>query len=368
MRRLALLAVLLPAALGAQGLYNRPTAATGLVTRGFYFRPGLRVRTVAQVTTPVALALPVTRALSIDLATNWAWTRLTTHDGAEESLSGLTDTELRLAYVLGRDLGVLTISANLPTGRATLSPSDLAVVGAVGSNFLAFPVSAYGSAASVTVGGAVAQAVGGINVGLGLSARMSGSWEPFEALPIAYQPGVETRAQLAGDATVGRGRVSAGLTFSTFGADDFAGSVTDVGVSQAYQSGNRWIGELAFMHPVGPGMLSVGLWDFLRGEAEADGTAVTGSKENIVGLGGSWRSAIGPGLAVSPGLEWRQWSRDGGTAGRLVTLGLDFDIAMGARASLLPQARTDWGFVNDATGVAVAVQGWTVGLLGQWDF
>jgi hypothetical protein len=366
--RLLPLLPLLAVSVAAQGLYTGTTAGAGLITRGFFFQPGLRARTVSQVAIPIAVAMPISRALSVDVSTQWAWTRLTTYDGAEESLSGLTDTEVRATYALGRDRAILTLSANLPTGQTGLDPSRLAVVGAVGSNFLPFPVSSYGSATSVTIGGAAAHRVGGVNVGFGLSARVSGSWEPFESLPLALTPGVETRAQLAGDAIVGRGRVSAGLMFSTFGADAFAGTTADVGVSQAYQSGNRVVAEVAVAYPVGPGMLNVGLWDFMRGDAEADEAVVTGSKENILGLGGSWQVGAAPGIAITPGLEMRQWSRNGGTAGRLVTAGLSLDVALGQRASLLPQARTDWGFVNNAFGTTVPVQGWTVGMLAQWDF
>lgn len=351
-----------------QGLYADPAAATGMVARGFHFRQGVGARTASQVMVPLAIAIPVGRQLSVEVASSWAWSRLTTYDGGEASLAGITDTELRAAWTVGRDRALFTLSANLPTGRGTLDAEDLTVVGAIGSNFLTFPVSSYGSGLSLTAGGALTQRAGGLNLGFGVSARVAGGYEPFEGLPIEYQPGLETRVQLAADALLGRGRVSGGVTFSTFGSDNFAGNVTDVGVSQAYQPGSRWIFELGLIQPLGPGMLSLGLFDFLRGAAGADGTAVVGSRENIGGLGAEWRVAVGGGLAVAPGAELRQWWRDGGVAGRLTSLGLELEAALGARFALLPQLRTDFGFINGPSGQAVRVQGWTLGLMGQIEF
>ena len=70
------------------------------------------------------------------------------------------------AYVLGSDAVVLTAMVNLPTGAENLTAAEYAVLSAASSSFLAFPVNAYGSGASATLGAAGAVRAGEWNLGL----------------------------------------------------------------------------------------------------------------------------------------------------------------------------------------------------------
>src|SRR2546427_12604848 len=104
--------------------------------------------------------------------------RVETYAGRTETLTGLTDTQLRLLYTLRRDRAVASLSFNLPTGQHSDSTSQFQVNGAVGSNYLAFPVSSLGTAFGVTGGLAYAQQAGRWDLGLSGGLPYVGSYQP----------------------------------------------------------------------------------------------------------------------------------------------------------------------------------------------
>ncbi|MBI4502211.1 MAG: hypothetical protein HY700_13750 [Gemmatimonadetes bacterium] len=350
----------------AQSLYPRPVGLSGVEGRGYAFRAGLGLRSFGQWSIPLVVAVPFTDRFSADVSTRWASTNLKGLIGSSETVSGMTDTQLRLAYTFGRDLLVVSAVANLPTGKK-VDQSRIGVVGAASGDFLTMPVSQYGSGTSFTGGAALARRVGAVNFGLGASARKTSGYEPFDGVPLTYNPGLETRVQLAADATVGSGRIGGGLTLSTFASDNFT-TPGGAGASQAFQSGNRLIAELSYSALLGAGMLSVYGWDFHRSAGKLASTAVVGSRQNIFDVGASWRVSTSRHVRITPLAEIKQWSRDSKLSGRLASFQLQLEIAAGPRFSIQPFGRTDWGFVTDAAQQHVTVQGWGTGLIGRLEF
>ena len=75
----------------------------------------------------------------------------------KSELSGLTDTQVRANYTFGQDLVVLTAGVNLPTGSSTVAAEELEAASLIGSDFLTFPISGFGSGLGFTGGVAFAR-------------------------------------------------------------------------------------------------------------------------------------------------------------------------------------------------------------------
>ena len=131
----ALAAAVCTGSLAAQGsdvLYARVEALSGWELRGYSFDQGIGAKTVSQWNIPVVVVAPLGRRVSVDLTTHYASGHFESYSGSSETLSGLTDTEIRLLYTVRRDRLVGSLSFNLPTGRHTVSTSEFQVAGAVG--------------------------------------------------------------------------------------------------------------------------------------------------------------------------------------------------------------------------------------------
>src|SRR2546427_10622929 len=219
LRKFALSAVVAaaPAGLLAQGsdaLYTRYSGLTGFEYRGYSFDPGISVKSVSQWNLPFIAVAPVGRRISVDLTTHIVSGKISTYAGTSEKLSGLSDTQLRLLYTLGRDRLVASLTLNLPTGKHSVSTSEFQVVGAVGSTYLSFPVSSFGTAFGATAGPAYARTLGGGNLGVSGAPRYTGNYSPVSDQSVSYNPGWGTRVRGGADRRMRRkARLLVGLTF-----------------------------------------------------------------------------------------------------------------------------------------------------------
>src|SRR5437764_4156718 len=125
------------------------------------------------------------------------------------------DTHLRANYTYCKVFVVLTAGVNIPTGSATLDAAKFPAATRIGSDFLTFPVSGFGSGLSFTGGGAIAKPVGDWNLGFGASLRHSSEFEPFldaTGAKTKFTPGPEYRVRLGADHPFGTGHLAFGLT------------------------------------------------------------------------------------------------------------------------------------------------------------
>lgn len=351
------LVTVMTATLAAQeGIFQERAVAGGVEARQYDFDAGLGSESIRQVALPFAAVIPVTDRFSVDVGTAWATTTVTGSGGADETFSGLTDTQIRMAYVFGRDAVVASLLVNLPTGDQSISLTKFAVVGAASSNFLSFPVPTYGTGTWATGGMAAALPAGPWTLGVAASVRVSGSYEPFtdSGEDFTYDPGLETRIRLGADRLVGSSRLTAGFTFSTFGTDDFRSTGTST-VSGTYQPGNRYIGQLSLISPLGGGSLSTYAWDYYR--SASGGTSGIANGENVLAAGaaGSW--PLGRTIRLEPMVEARFWSPEGGT-GRLFGAGMSVVLPIGEAMEVVPGGRVDAGSVENEAGASVNVTGW----------
>jgi len=215
----ALAAAVCSGSLAAQGsdvLYARVEALSGWELRGYSFDQGIGAKTVAQWNIPVVVVAPLGRRVSVDLTTHYASGHFESYSGSPETLSGFTDTEVRFLYTVRRDRLIGSLSFNLPTGRHTVSTSEFQVAGAVGANYLSFPIANFGTGVGVAGGVAYARQAGAWNLGVSGSLRYLSSYTPFSDDTVSYTPGWEGRVRAGADRLLGaRSRLLLGLTLST---------------------------------------------------------------------------------------------------------------------------------------------------------
>jgi hypothetical protein len=359
----AMLAPLLGGGLAAQSsdaLYTRVTGLTGFEYRGYSFDPGISLKSVSQWNIPFIAVAPLGRHMSVDLTTHVVSGRIATFAGTEEKLSGLSDTQLRLLYTLGRDRLVTSLTLSLPTGQRSVSTSQFEVASAVGSNYLSFPVASFGTAFGVTAGAAYARTLGSWNIGLSGALRYTGNYSPFSDQALSYNPGWEGRLRAGADRVIGSGRLLVGLTFSDFSTDVYTG--TGALVSGWYHPGSRFIGDLAYLRVVGSGTLTVAMWDYYRLAGHSNAGANQDTKENVFNWELRYGRRVAPRLQLEPLVAFRQWSPADYRGGRLYSAGLGARYAVSDQLSGHFTGRLDTGWIYaagrglaDLTGTGLTV-------------
>jgi hypothetical protein len=302
---------------------------------------------ISEFSVPLFVVVPIAPSFSIDVGSSYAQSQVEQTTGgkkATSTISGLTDTQIRANLSIGTDFIVITGGVNLPTGTSTIPVSKQIAAGLIGSDFLAFPISSMGSGFGGTGGIALAQALGDWNLGIGLSARKSSQYDPFDAgggTVLHYQPGNEYRGRVGLDHSLGTGRFTVGVTYSTFGDDNLGGSV--------YNTGNRIITQLGLSDAFGPGTVSITGWDVHR----TSGTLVDGTPigSDNVGNGALAYSIPVGDVSVEPNVEGRFWVQDGAATSGLGTFGLRLNMTV-AGFSILPSAGYTIGQIagKDANG------------------
>src|SRR6266568_3280772 len=317
--------------LGAQGsgaLYARFNAVSGWETRGFVFDPGASTRSLWEWSIPVVVVLPLGSKASLDVTAHYAHGRLETSTASRDRLVG-------------------SVSFNLPTGAHTLSTSQFTVAGGVGSNYLSFPVSNFGTAFGMTGGLAYAQHAGPWNLGVSGSVRYLGTYAPLAADSLSYSPGIEGRVRAGVDRLLGaKSRLHLGLTASTFSTDVYTGS--SALISGSYSPGTRLIGDLSLLRVVGRATVTLAAWDLYR----LAGVGMTGSnpetKENVLNAELRLGYLVARRLQVEPMLALRQWNPSDYLGGRLRSGGVTARAGLADRLSLVVAGRYDAGWIFDS--------------------
>lgn len=290
---------------------------------------------ISQFSVPLFATIPVLPTLSIDVGTAFATATLEreTVDGSNNpvtvrsEMSGLTDTQVRANYTFGQDFVVLTLGVNAPTGSATVDAEELEAATRIGSDFLMFPISGFGSGLGVTGGVAVARPVGSWNVGFGASFRHSSEYEPFRdasGTAFKFQPGPEYRARLGIDHPFGTGQISVGFTFSQYG-DDKSNALT-------FNSGNRYIGQFSMSNSLRQNVdYSFVVWNMFRTSGTLINQSASPSGNITNALIGFAVRAAGT-VSVEPSIETRVWTQEGSKTSYLGTFGTRLAVNRGAWA------------------------------------
>jgi hypothetical protein len=297
--------------------------------------------TISQIAVPVAFAVPIGSRFSFDVATAFATATFDVDGGDESTISGLTDTQVRLNYTLPGDAIMFTAGVNVPTGQYKVEEDKLAAAGQIGNDFLAFPISSFGNGFGGTGGVAIAKSLGTWNVGLGASFRKSFEFDAFESgsTTVTFTPATEIRVRAGLDRDISGGRVMLGAVFSQFGEDECDGCG---GVTTTAASGARIIGQAGIDKAIGSAQLYLGGWVLHRAEGEQlGGTAPAETIEDVIlALGFN----VG-GLFLEPNVEVRLRQSDGET-GSLFYGGLRTRIRSGS-LEFSPSAAFGMGTAGD---------------------
>lgn len=355
-------AMLLPVSLLAQG---GVTAFAGAEARGVSYQVGLGIKSVSEIAVPFAVIWPAGARFSFDLGGRYATASRTGSDGSTVTISGLTDIQVRGVYQLIPDIAALTVSANLPTGKTKITNQQLLTAGAIASDLLPYPVANFGSGFNVTTGLALALPVAGWALGVAGSYRVNSAFTPFADTTSSYKAGGEFRVRAGADRLVGQSRLSFGLTYSSFGEDEF-------GSSPIFQSGKRYIGQGSWTFPIGNVGLQLYAWDLYRSPgAQLISGGVTTQKRNLLAFGAAGSVQMGRNV-LRPQVEYRIHTLGESTllsAGRLLSLGMQYQLAVGDRVALLPSVRFDTGSENvldsngNPTSQSVGLTGWSAGVM-----
>jgi hypothetical protein len=342
---------------GATALYTRWNTLSGFEFQRYGFAQGLVVESASQWSLPLVVVAPLGRRMSLDLTTHFAHSEVTDSAGGSTDFSGLTDTQLRLLYTVGRDRAVASISLNLPTGKRSFTTTQFGVSSAVSSNFLSFPVSNLGTSFGITGGLAYAIPAGGWNVGLAGSVRYQSSYQPLSdsSATLSYDPGLESRLRIGADRLLGqRGRLLLGFTYSSFSTDQFSGGAL---VNGWFNPGSRLIGDLGYAYTWGRTTLTLGAWDFYRLAGKSgSGTSALGTtdnNENIFNTELRLARQLSPRVVLEPLVGYRDWN----LGGRLFSVGLNSRFGLSDSFSGIASARVSPGTVDgtNVTGVGFSL-------------
>jgi hypothetical protein len=362
---LALLLLAAPAPAAAQvGFASDHGVIIGARSRQYQFGAGYPIHDVRQLAVPIGVVFPLGSRLSIDLGTAFATTTTTDSASSQHTLAGFTDTQVRGSYVFGRDAVVASVMLNLPTGQTTLDLDQFQVSSSIASNFLLFPVNSYGNGFSVTSGLAGALPAGAWNLGLAVSGRYNSTFQPFSdtaQASVRYQPGLEGRVRVGVDRLLGRSRIAAGFTFSTFTNDQFTGLA--VSATAPYAPGNRYISELNLSSPIGRSSLSFYLWDYYR-QSTGDTLVASANQENIFTGGTLVAIPLSPSIVFQPTAEARLYNASGNGSGTLIGFAATLRFIMGDHWTMTPGGRYDFGnLAAPGIGGAQSLDGWEGSLL-----
>jgi hypothetical protein len=240
---------------GASGVTAQagPTIGGGVFWEGYQFGTAevANVNRLSLLTVPVNLSVPLDPRVSFQLRSAFALGQLSRADGSEVTVSGPTDTELRLGVNAGsprRSMATFSAIALLPTGNSTHSIDEAEIAGVIAADLLPFRISHWGSGGGFGASVGAIRAIGDGSIGASASYLLAREFEPIQvegASPFLYRPGNQLQLRAAVDQNVGSsGKLTASFTFLHHADDEHAGA-------NLYRPGTRFYGMSSFAFAAG---------------------------------------------------------------------------------------------------------------------
>jgi hypothetical protein len=340
--RLVALSLALASPAAAQRADGLPwTAGAGVRMESYAFADADRVGIdqVRLVTVPLVTETRVAGRVRVGIAGAWASAALRHPDGTESTLSGLTDTELRLSLPLAGDRVMVTGFAVLPTGKERLSEEEMQVGSVIASDLLPFSISHWGSGGGFGGSVALARRLGPVGVGASGGFRASREYQAFEGEGAAYRPGNEAFLRLAVDRSFGAGKATLLVSAHRYAHDRLDGG-------NLYRAGDRWqlIGSYSFAGGRrASGVVYAGVLHRENGSSLAELAGDVPSQALYLAGAGA-RVTVGRG-ALLPSVDARVFrAADGVGQGYGVGVGASAEVPAGA-VVLVPSARLRLGNV-----------------------
>ena len=366
---LAVLAVL-PA--GAQ-----QTIGISSVYKGYSFDAGLGATAAQLFMVPVAVRFQTGQALSFDLYSAWAQGRVE-RDNLAYTLSGLVDTRIKATYQAA-PWALLSVSASLPTGKATHDSEQAVVASVLSADLLGFRESTWGTGLGITSSVATAMRAGQFGIGVAAAYSVNGEFEPSTDQVLKYQPGNETRVRIGIDRNIGTSTLTLGAMFMTYSTDQANGT-------NLFQAGNRLRFDGTYQFRAGSGVWTLYGADLWRENGDVTlpfvdaGGAVVGDttyatpSQNLVVVGFLGSIGVGGSYVFRPNVDLRLQSRkDPGDSskegsGWIMAAGGDFPVRLFGGYDFFPKARVLFGSIMDPTGATQGVRGVEFSAVLRWGF
>jgi hypothetical protein len=186
-----------------------------------------------QLSLPLVFTLPFGGdRWRIDLASGFAHTsvKLAAADNTLQtdsySLSGLTDSRLRLTGKLASDRLLITVGLNAPTGKTELDAESLSALRVMAAPAMGFQIPYLGGGSGGTAGMVLARTYGNWAWALGASYEFRDGYAPIAfaggAAAADFNPGDVFHISLGGDGLVGNHGMSVGLSADIFSEDELS--------------------------------------------------------------------------------------------------------------------------------------------------
>jgi len=321
-RWLLLVGSLVSFSLEAQSpLYPVPRAGGGIFFHHYGFSDGVGLQAADQMVVPLFFGTPLNRRTVVDVNTAVAFTRVSWRNGNSASISGPTDTKIRVSHTIGRDVAVVSLGLNLPTGNSEVPQGQAAVAQSVAQNFIPFPVSLYGAGFGLNAGGAFAKEIGGWSLGAAGSLRFLAPYQLSVGVDtqstVDYSPGLEMMLRVGARRAFEKSTFLAGLALSTYGTDELRGGLQDY----RYHTGTRVVAEIQGTHQVGRNVLKAEGWVYYRAPGDSNAVVVPQAEERVMEATFSGTIPTGFGINAEPLWAVRSWRAGDGSSGWLTTIG-----------------------------------------------
>ncbi len=340
---LALLGVASPAA--AQLTGGRAGAGFTWETIRFSDAERIDIETLTLLSAPFAATIPFSRAVELSVSGAWARGELSRPTGEASSVSGLTDTEIALRAMVGRDVLTITAIAQLPTGVSELTAPEADAAGMFAADVLPFRITNWGAGGGFGLSTAVARPVGDFAFGIAVGYVVAQEFEPVAEQSFKYRPGNQLHVRAAIDRTFGTsGKGALTVTWQSFGDDQSDGD-------NLFRSGDRLQSVASYAFAAGPqgsGIVYAGYLRRAKGEFLRE-TELEPAK-NLAFGGIGLRLPAGR-TVFQPAADLRvQGGDEGAGSGYTVGIGGSVDLPIGA-ARLVPTLRGRFGSVELSSGL-----------------
>jgi hypothetical protein len=349
------------------------TGRAAYFAESYTFDEGLGYKTVSEYTWPVGLNASFGSRVDLALSTGYVIVRLESavpEQLPDQRLSGILDTEARLSYNVIPGRLVIFGTGVIPTGIQTVSTEQLSVLGAIASDLIGFTATTLGTGGTVGGGFAGAMPVGKFALGVSGTYTNPMSYVPVVGDSKALIPGAEIRVRAGLEGPLGRRTYLRTALIWAGRQQDVVGDSTQNGV------GNRIIGYLSVNHAMGPGTMTLFVFDVFRGDPTLEAGLVGATilpRGNLLALGGRYDWRLGLETTVAPRVEFRVSTAapfEGDTklllAGQSVRYGLDIRRQFGR--SLIGALQVDGlsGFIVQQAGERVGMNGYRVSAHAEW--
>ncbi len=314
------------------------------------------LESISLFSVPMSARIRLGGPVRVEASTTFARGELSRPGGQSVTLSGLTDSQLRLVSDLVDERVTVSAALSIPTGADGFSAEEAGLAGAIAADLLPFAISSWGAGGGVGGGISVFQPAGDFGLGFSAGYMVPGEFSPIDQSEFQYRPGATLNLQGIVDYTVGQaGRAALQVAYSRFQDDEIEGQ-------NLYRSGDRIQARASYSFAAGTMGSGVVYGGYLH---RSEGTFLDDLRarpsQGLFFAGGGvrqpWR-----GMTLVPSAELRVQRRDDGEdQGTLAGAGVELEVPAGG-ALLVPRLMVRGGSVLVREGVDSGVLGLEAGV------